>query len=91
MKSEARTSRQRAVKGRGQAKAGDRASVVTISGFERPQLHLVGQWLARAGFKVGTWSEVHAGDGRIVIEARGHLSEPGAREARDKMRKSFRS
>jgi Toxin SymE, type I toxin-antitoxin system len=68
----------------------DRASVVTITGAEQPQLRLVGRWLERAGFETGTWAEVHAGAGLIVIEARGHLSDSGAREARARTRKRLR-
>jgi hypothetical protein len=68
-----------------------RASVITVTGFELPQLRLIGYWLARAGFKVGTWAEVRAGTGRIVIEVRGHLSDPGAREQRAALRKAFRA
>ncbi|HVT60179.1 MAG TPA: SymE family type I addiction module toxin [Thermoanaerobaculia bacterium] len=68
-----------------------RASVITVTGFRLPQLKLVGDWLARAGFDVGTWAEVHAETGRIVIEAQGHIAEPGAREERSERRRALRA
>jgi hypothetical protein len=68
-----------------------RSSVITVTGFRVPQLRLIGRWLESAGFEVGTWAEVRAGAGRIVIEAQGNLAYPGAAEQRSARRRSLRS
>jgi hypothetical protein len=55
-----------------------------------PVLKLRGDWLASVGFPTGTYAVLQAANGRIVIEARGHLSEPGAFAKRRLLRTSLR-
>jgi hypothetical protein len=80
----------RPVNGAPPAAARARRSVITVTGW-RPQLRLVGTWLVRAGFDIGTWAQVHASAGRIVIEVRGHMADPGAKQERQRVRKALRS
>jgi hypothetical protein len=75
--------------------AADRVAVLTVAGQIRPHgiggvpvLKLMGDWLASAGFPTGTYAVLAAGEGRIVIEAKGHLSDPGAVEHRRHLRET---
>jgi hypothetical protein len=76
---------------------GERWSVVTVATQARPHdigtfpvLKLMGDWLAAAGFRTGTFATLHASHGRIVIEAQGHLSDPHGQEQRSHLRALFR-
>jgi hypothetical protein len=78
--------------------AGERTAVVTVvhqirphGVGTRPALKLMGDWLARAGFTTGTYAVLQATPGRIVIEAQGHLSEPGAEDHRRRLRAGLRA
>jgi hypothetical protein len=74
----------------------DHKSVMTVASQIRlhgtggvPMLKLMGDWLAFVGFPTGTFAVLTAESGRIVIEAQGHLSEPGALDKRRRLRASL--
>jgi hypothetical protein len=74
--------------------APERTAVLTVASQIRPRgtgtvpmLKLMGDWLDLAGFPTGTYVVLHAGEGRIVIDAMGHLSDPGAAEHRHRLRR----
>jgi hypothetical protein len=74
----------------------ERTSVLTVASQIRPHgtggvpvLKLMGDWLELVGFSTGTFAVLHAEPGRIVIEAQGHLSEPGALDRRRQLRASL--
>jgi hypothetical protein len=74
----------------------ERRAILTVAHQLRPHgtggvpvLKLMGDWLDLAGFPTGTYAVLHAANGRIVIEAQGHLSDPGASDRRDRLRRSL--